>query len=86
MTFGESDLTLTDNGTGDYTLTLNHAAGKRIWCVANALHDTAGLFVTLDDTNTTTSAVNIRVENDAGTATDAKVSGLLIYKKGSTES
>ena len=86
MTFGGSSLTLTDNGTGDYTLTPKRAGGVRLWCVAHAIHNTSALFVTIDDTNTTASAVNLRVHSDAGAATDAKVSGFILLKRGSTES
>jgi len=86
MTFGSSSLTLTDNGTGDYTLAPKRAAGFRLWCLAFPLHDTDTLYITLDDTNTTGSQVNLRVHDDAGNATDAKVSGIILTKRGTTES
>jgi hypothetical protein len=87
ITFGSSDLTLTDNGTGDYTLTLKggRAAGVVLWALAIGRHDTANLVCTIDDANSTTSAVNLRFANDAGTATDCKFSGMLIVKRGARE-
>ncbi len=86
MTFGSSDITLTDNGTGDYTLTLLRSAGVVLWCSAIARSDAGKVFCVLHDTGSTVSAVRILCYSDAGTATDVKVSGFILVKRGSTES
>jgi hypothetical protein len=87
ITFGSSDLDLTDNGTGDYTLTLKggRAAGVVLWALAIGRHDTNNMVCTIDDANSTASAVNLRFATHAGSATDCKFSGLIIVKRGARE-
>lgn len=65
---GSNYATLTKNGTGDITITLNRTARRNI-IVVGAVAE-AEAFVRLS-TATTTSAVRVVIEDDAGTDTDA---------------
>lgn len=88
MTFGGSELALTDNGVGDYTLTLKggRASTQTLWFSGGARSDTASLTVTVHDTGTTTTAIRLKVyTTNTAAATDAKVHGEIVVKRGKTE-
>ncbi len=61
--------TVLKNGTGDYTINFNNTFVRTPGVWAEALHASSKLFTVLK--TRTTSAVNILVYSDAGTATDA---------------
>lgn len=71
---GGNQLTLTDNGTGDYTLTLRRP-GRRTLVVAGVVPLTAGLSFKI--TAVSSSAVQIQFDDDT-VATDTDFHGALI--------
>jgi hypothetical protein len=64
---GSKDATLTDNGTGDYTLTFEQAFARLPVVVASSL--TAGAVIQI--ASATASACQIVVKDTAGSALDA---------------
>lgn len=62
-----NDVTLTDNGTGDYTLTFDEAFGRAPEVVATAVTDN----IVCKIGTVTTADAQILTENLTGTATDA---------------
>lgn len=66
---GASQGTLTDNGTGDYTIALRNPALRAISAQATA--GTAALYVAVTDLSA--SSVTFKSYNAAGTATDSIV-------------
>ena len=73
---GEFDATLTDNGTGDYTITFNEVfVRKPIVVVTSA---TTGTYAHTVDASNTVSATRIKVLSDAGVATDAVIHVMII--------
>ena len=87
ITFGSSDFTLTDNSTGDYTLTLKggRAAGVVLWANFIARSDTLKLYPMLHDTDSTASALRVRFYDEGGVVRDCKFSGTVIVKRGARE-
>lgn len=65
---GTHHATLTDNGTGDYTLTLRRAAARRDLVVLGAVSETAGLIPQVVAKSAT--AVQIKWIDASDTATD----------------
>jgi len=76
----DADITLTDDGTGDFTLTLNPFRGPKGSVVAFATTATISTFASVTGKTYTNDslAVDINVENDASTATDADVDFLIV--------
>lgn len=64
---GISDATLTDNDTGDYTLTFTRP-GRRVPVVLGCVPLTANLQPQIE--SVTAAAINIKFTNNSGTATD----------------
>lgn len=67
-------LTLTDNGTGDYTLTLKNP-GKRSIFAPSPLPDVANL--QCQCVSRSASAIRFKFTNNSGTATDTGFGGVL---------
>lgn len=66
---GGFDMTLVDNGTGDYTLTLNEAFQRKPAVVVTCA--TTDCYAELVDADNTKSVVHILTKNNADAATDA---------------
>ena len=69
----KGDVTLTDNGTGDYTLTYLEPWPVRPIVTANAISDAGVIVGTVEDTTSTTTAVRLNFyTTTSGAAVDCK--------------
>lgn len=76
---------ITDDGTGDYTVNFTTAMPDANYCVTGAAQSGAGLSVVIDAANTaasplTTSAAPIRATNDAGANIDVSTVCVAIFR------
>jgi hypothetical protein len=77
VTEGGNHVTLTDNGSGDYTLTFRRP-GRRVPVILGAVPLVANLQAQI--VSVTASAVNVKFTNNSGTATDTQFHlGVLMY-------
>ena len=85
LSLGKDDLTITKNGTGDYTLTLKKGAslGFKLNVNVKGRHDTLIINTGLHDTGTTFNAVRFRLErSDTNALIDVPFSGRISKKVG----
>lgn len=83
ITAGSAHISLTDNGTGDYTVTLTKPGARLLFAAATPV-DT-DTFAQIDISDSSASAVNFVFKNDSGSATDTEFFGIIMVSDATLE-